>query len=61
VVVVAHNAGSYWPAHEFRKQPGTITLRIAPAIETVGKSTKQINDEAARVMAELAPPTAQQK
>jgi 1-acyl-sn-glycerol-3-phosphate acyltransferase len=61
VVVIAHNAGSYWPAHEFRKQPGTITLRIAPAIETIGKSTKQINDEAARVMAELAPPAAQQK
>ncbi|NIP15398.1 MAG: 1-acyl-sn-glycerol-3-phosphate acyltransferase [Pseudomonadales bacterium] len=61
VVVVAHNAGSFWPAHEFRKQPGTITLRIAQAIETAGKSTKQINDEAALVMAELAPPSAQQR
>ncbi len=60
VVVIAHNAGSFWPAHEFRKRPGTITLRIAPAIETAGKSTKQINDEAARVMAELAPHPAQQ-
>lgn len=60
VVVIAHNAGSFWPAHEFRKRPGIITLRIAPAIETAGKSTKQINDEAARVMAELAPHPAQQ-
>ncbi len=60
VVVVAHNAGSFWPAHEFRKRPGTITLRIAPAIETSGKSTKQINQEAAKVMADLAPaPTRQ--
>jgi len=53
VLVVAHNAGDHWPAHNFRKRPGLIRFHIAPPLETAGKSTKQINNEAAHIMAEL--------
>ena len=59
VVVVAHNAGTYWPAHRLRKIPGVIEMRIAPPISTRGKSSQQINREAqavmVRMMADLAP------
>ena len=59
VIVVAHNAGSYWPAHRLRKTPGTIELRIAPPLATQGKSSKTINREAhatmVRMMADLGP------
>ena len=53
VLVVAHNAGSHWPAHSFRKTPGTITFAIAPAIDTANKTSKQINAEASATMEEL--------
>lgn len=43
VVVVAHDAGRYWPAHRFIKQPGTIEVRISPPIEPSG-NTNNIND-----------------
>ena len=46
VLVIAHNAGLYWPAHQFRKRSGVITVRLSPLIETQGKTTKQINSEA---------------
>jgi len=46
VLVVAHNAALVWPAHQFRKKPGLITVRVSPLIEPDGKSTKQINAEA---------------
>jgi 1-acyl-sn-glycerol-3-phosphate acyltransferase len=42
VIVVAHNAGSYWPAHVFRKRPGTIRAIISEPIETAGLPAKQI-------------------
>jgi 1-acyl-sn-glycerol-3-phosphate acyltransferase len=53
ILVVAHNAGSYWPAHSFRKRPGTIKFTVAPLIETANKTSKEINADAAAVMAEL--------
>jgi 1-acyl-sn-glycerol-3-phosphate acyltransferase len=53
VLVVAHNAGAYWPAHRFRKQPGTIEVRIAAPIETRGLSSKEINAAAAAAFATL--------
>ncbi|CAM9463075.1 unnamed protein product [Phaeothamnion confervicola] len=37
VVPVAHNAGLYWGKNSFLKHPGTITLRIGPAIPTEGR------------------------
>lgn len=57
VLVIAHNAGLLWPAHQFRKKPGVITVRLSPLIYTEGKTTKQINAEAeawlSQAMAEL--------
>lgn len=46
VLVVAHNAALFWPAHQFRKRGGTITLRLSPLIDTEGKSSREINAEA---------------
>lgn len=42
IVVVAHNAGSFWPAHSFLKHPGTIQAIVSEPIDTVGLSTKEI-------------------
>jgi 1-acyl-sn-glycerol-3-phosphate acyltransferase len=42
LVLVAHNAGSFWPAHEFRKRPGEITLIIGAPLNTAGLTGKQI-------------------
>ena len=53
VVVVAHNAGTCWPAHRLRKNPGVVEMRIAPPISTAGKTAKQINREAYEVMTGL--------
>ena len=53
VLVVAHNAGAHWPAHRLRKTPGTIEVRIAPALETAGLSAKQVNSQAHNVMEKL--------
>ena len=46
VLVVAHNAALFWPAHQFRKNSGTITLRFSSLIDTEGKSSRAINTEA---------------
>jgi 1-acyl-sn-glycerol-3-phosphate acyltransferase len=46
VVPIAHNAGEFWPRHSFLKWPGTITLRIGPAISTGDKTAEQVNEEA---------------
>jgi len=43
VVPVAHNAGLYWPRNAFLKRPGTITVRIGPAIDPQGRSADEIN------------------
>jgi 1-acyl-sn-glycerol-3-phosphate acyltransferase len=43
VVPVAHNAGLYWPRNAFLKRPGTVTVRIGPAIETGNRDPKTIN------------------
>jgi len=53
VLVVSHDAGSYWPAHSFRKQPGTICFAVAPLLQTADKTSKEINAEAAAVMTDL--------
>ncbi len=60
VVPVAHNAGLYWPKNAFLKHPGTITLRIGPAIPTEGRNAGQVNAEAEawieKQQEELCPP-----
>ncbi len=48
VVPVAHNAGRYWPRRRFLKYPGTITVRIGPAIHPHGKSPEMISAEVKR-------------
>ncbi len=52
LVVVSHNAGRCWPAHQLRKEPGVISVAIAPAIAT-GGSSKQRNDQARAAMKRL--------
>ena len=42
VVLIAHNAGEFWPRHSFLKWPGTITLRIGPVVDTKGKTAEQV-------------------
>ncbi len=45
VIPVAHNSGYFWPRNSIRKVPGIIDMVIGPAIETKGKSAKQITKE----------------
>ncbi len=46
VVPIAHNAGLFWPRHQFIKYPGTITVRIGPTIPSKNRQPDQINAEA---------------
>lgn len=46
VIPVAHNAGECWRRGGFVKYPGTIHVRVGPAIQTTGKSPDQIQAEA---------------
>ena len=46
VVPVALNSGRCWGRDDWRKFPGTITVRIGPIIETEGKSAAVVNREA---------------
>jgi 1-acyl-sn-glycerol-3-phosphate acyltransferase len=46
VVPVAHNAGLFWPRNAFLKRPGTVTVRIGPAIETAQRDPRTINSMA---------------
>jgi 1-acyl-sn-glycerol-3-phosphate acyltransferase len=48
VVPVAHNAGLYWPKNAFLKLPGTITMRIGPAIPTEGRDPAEVIAETER-------------
>lgn len=53
LVIVAHNAGQCWPAHQLRKRPGVIRVKIGPPIATAGRTSKQINSQAQALMAQL--------
>ena len=44
VIMIAHNAGEFWPRHSFLKWPGTITLRISPVVDTQGKTAEQVTE-----------------
>ncbi len=65
VVVVAHNAGSFWPAHQFRKRPGEITMIIGEPVTTAGSTSKQIQQAIARefdaLMSRLPRPEVEQQ
>jgi 1-acyl-sn-glycerol-3-phosphate acyltransferase len=43
VVPVAHNAGLLWPRNAFLKRPGTVTVRIGPAIDPADRDPATIN------------------
>ncbi|HEY9097303.1 MAG TPA: lysophospholipid acyltransferase family protein [Thiobacillus sp.] len=45
IVPIAHNAGEVWPKNAFIKRPGTVTISIGPAIDTVGKSAADLTRE----------------
>jgi len=45
IVPIAHNAGVYWKRRGVKKYPGTIQVRVGPAIDTKGKNAAQINAE----------------
>jgi len=46
IIPLAHNAGSVWPRYSFLKYPGTIKVKIGPAIKVEGKKAREINAEA---------------
>ena len=48
VVVVAHNAGRYWPARQLSKYPGCIDVEVSPPIPTSGRTTPEVTAEAQR-------------
>ncbi len=56
-IPIALNSGQYWPRYSFLKYPGTIKVKIGPAIATAGRKANDINAEAAQwitnAMAEL--------
>ena len=43
VVVIAHNAGSFWPARGFVKHPGVVAVEISAPLDTKGKKSGEIN------------------
>ena len=42
VVPVAHNAGEFWPRNGWSKRPGTVQVRIGPAIYPKGADPRSI-------------------
>lgn len=42
VVFVAHDAGKYWPSHQFLKYPGTIQVEVSEPLNCEDLSSKQI-------------------
>jgi 1-acyl-sn-glycerol-3-phosphate acyltransferase len=52
IMVIAHNAGSHWPAHQLIKTPGTIEVRIAEPIRPNGRDGKTLTDAARNLMVE---------
>ena len=64
IVPIAHNAGEVWPKNAFIKRPGTVTVRIGPAIATGGKSaaelTRAVEAWIETEMARLPPAAARQ-
>lgn len=46
LIVVAHNAGHFWPPRHLAKLPGTIDVLISPPIETHRRSADEVNREA---------------
>lgn len=45
LVPVAHNAGKYWPARQFIKYPGTISVVIGEPIDCSGRDSRSVTAE----------------
>ncbi|MGA0807046.1 MAG: lysophospholipid acyltransferase family protein [Pseudohongiellaceae bacterium] len=52
IVPVYHNAGLFWPARRFLKQPGVIDVVIEPAIESVGREPRELTQHLQRLIHE---------
>lgn len=46
LVPLAHNAGKYWPNKGWLKTPGTIQVRVGPALITDEKTAAELTDDA---------------
>jgi 1-acyl-sn-glycerol-3-phosphate acyltransferase len=46
IVPVAHNAGWYWRRRAWIKYPGTIRVRIGPAILPAGRTAPELTEQA---------------
>lgn len=59
VIPVAHNAADRWPDNNVVLAPGTVTMRIGPAIQTTGRTYNEVAAEARawmdQAMLELSP------
>jgi len=53
IVVVAHNAGTFWPAHRFLKKPGTIKVAISAPIPGGEIDSKSLLQNTRKVMQDL--------
>ncbi|WP_027857419.1 lysophospholipid acyltransferase family protein [Marinobacterium jannaschii] len=45
IVPIAHNAGEFWPGKSFVKFPGTVTVKIGPAIKAAERSVDEVHDD----------------
>ena len=43
IVLVAHNAGDFWPRRGLKKKPGLIRFCIGPPIDPTGRPPKETN------------------
>lgn len=46
VIPVAHNAGEFWKRNAFLKLPGTIQVRIGPALDASKLTAQEVNERA---------------
>lgn len=56
VMVIGHNAGKFWPAHEFLKTPGVIEVRISKPISPDGHNSKSLTNAAREELLALLTP-----
>jgi 1-acyl-sn-glycerol-3-phosphate acyltransferase len=59
IVPVVHDAGRYWPKNGWLKRPGTIRLRVLPAIDP-GLPRKEVAEILAQALQPLPFPSAKQ-
>ncbi len=52
VVLIAHNAGHFWPRHGMLKKPGVIKVKIGPVIDPNDMKASEISEKAEQWMIE---------